>query len=191
MHSLRAAVFAFALVLAGGAAARDLPSLFGGPFTLTDQDGHPRTDADFRGKFLLIFFGYTTCPDICPTDLTDIARALDRLPPKLAARVQPVFVTIDPARDTPALLKDYVANFSPRLIGLTGTEEQVRAAAKAYRVHRSKVVPEGAASADGYLMSHSTLTYLMGPDGRFVTLFPHDTPPEKMAATLSRYLAGE
>jgi protein SCO1/2 len=176
---------------AAGASADDpFPVAFGGPFTLVDQTGATRTDADFRGRFMLVYFGYTTCPDICPTDLQVIADALDRLGPA-ASRVQPVFVTVDPGRDTPAVLRDYLANFRPDLIGLTGSEAQIGAAAKAYKVHRVKVPMDGAAGHDDYLVNHSATTYLMGPDGRFVTLFPHGTGADAMAARLATYVGAK
>ena len=166
---------------------RALPLTFGGPFTLVDHDGVKRTDRDFHGKFLLVYFGYTYCPDICPTGLQTIADALDTLGSK-AARVRPVFVSVDPARDTPAVLKDYVENFHPSTVGLTGTEAQVRAIARAYRVHRSKVITPDMKDDDDYLVTHSSITYLMGPDGSWKTLFPHGTSAQKMAKALARYL---
>ena len=186
-------------LIAGGAAqsqAPNFPLSFGGPFTLVDQDGRTRTEIDFRGRFMLIFFGYTHCPTICPTNLRVMGTALDMMG-TAGARVQPIFISVDPERDTPARLKDYVANFHPRMVGLTGTEAQVRAAAKAYRVHRSKVITEdakvpgaaGAAGAKDYPVMHGSITYLMGPEGEFTTLFPHDTKADRMAKVLAKYLA--
>lgn len=165
--------------------------LFGGAFTLTDHNGETRTDRDFRGRHLLIFFGYTYCPTICPTNLAHMADALSRLGPA-AEKIQPVFITIDPARDTPELLRDYVRHFDERLIGLTGTEAQIRDVARKYRVHRRKVMDPDAdpADKDSYLVDHSSITHLIGPDGKFVTLFPHDTTGETMAMRLGKYLAG-
>ncbi len=165
----------------------EVPALFGGAFALVDHDGMGRTDRDFRGRFMLVFFGYTHCPNICGTGLATMATALDGLAGD-ARRVQPLFITVDPARDRPERLKSYVSRFHPRLIGLTGNEAQVRAAAKAYRVHRSKVLLPGAPPED-YLANHTSLTYLMGPDGKFVTLFPHGTEPEVMAAAIRRHMA--
>ncbi len=188
-----ALTLALCFCLAAGAPAAerkppaDFPISFGGPFELVDHDGRRRTDRDFRGAFLLVFFGYTHCPDICPTGLQTMADALDLLGP-LGKRVRPVFITVDPARDTPAQLKDYVASFHPRLIGLTGTEGRIAAAARAYKLHRFKVPARGGA-ADEYLVSHSSITYLMGPDGKFVTLFPHGVKPEFMAKAMRKYLA--
>lgn len=163
-----------------------MSGLFGGPFDLLDHDGRPRTERDFPGKFLLINFGYSHCPDICPLDLSAMAAALNSLE-QAGERVQPLFITIDPARDTPAVLKNFVGNFHPRLIGLGGTEAQIRRAAKAYRVHRSKLIIEGAAPGD-YLANHSSLTYLMAPNGTFLTMFPHGSKPQFMAAAIRRHL---
>ena len=164
----------------------DFPVSFGGPFELVDHTGARRSDTDFRGDFLLIYFGYTYCPDICPTNLQTMTEALDLLGDK-AEQVQPLFISVDPARDTVETLGDYVPHFHPRMIGLTGSEPQVRAAAKAYRIHRSKVVMADAAPED-YLVNHSSITYLMGPDGKFVTLFPHDTKADFMAQAITKYL---
>ncbi|MBL8590160.1 MAG: SCO family protein [Methylobacteriaceae bacterium] len=157
---------------------------FGGPFALTTHDGRRVTEADFRGRFLLIFFGYTRCPDVCPTGLATMAAALDALGPR-AERLQPVFVTLDPARDTPPALADYVASFHPRLIGLTGSESEIAAVARAFRVHRVKYQP---AAGGDYAVDHGSLTYLMGPDGGFLTLIPHGATPGRMADVLRRYL---
>ena len=168
-------------------AADPLAGRFGGPFTLTAHDGRRLSDQDFRGRFMLIFFGFTRCPDICPTDLATMAKALELLGP-LADRVQPLFVTVDPARDDPAALGDYVSSFHPRLIGLTGSEPEIAAVARAYRVHRRKYQPAWAAPGQ-YGVDHGSLKYLMGPDGAFATLVPHDTPAERMAAILRPYLA--
>lgn len=160
----------------------------GGPFALTDQDGKAVTDKDFLGKYMVVYFGYTYCPDVCPTSLSAIGRAMDILDakaPDKAKRILPVFVTVDPERDTPALMKSYVKNFHPRLTGLTGTVDQTAAAAKAYRVYYAKVVEKGADPAN-YLMDHSSITYVMGPDGKFVTHFGHGTTPEAMAEKLAQ-----
>lgn len=179
----------------GGAAAAAPPplpfeKLFGGSFTLVDQYGKTRTDRDFRGRFLLVYFGYTYCPSICPTNLVHMADALTRLG-AAAERVQPVFITIDPMRDTPAQIRAYVDSFGERFIGLTGSEAQIRDVARKYRVHRRKVQdPDAAPDAkDAYLVDHSSITHLVGPDGKFVTLFPHDTTGEVMARRMKKYLA--
>lgn len=166
-----------------------LSSLFGGPFSLIDHTGTRRSDGDFRGKFMLIYFGYTFCPTICPANLQHMADAQDRLGGE-ADNIVPIFVSIDPKRDTPEVLRDYVANFGDGFVGLTGSEAQIRAVAKSYRVHRRKVVEAGAAAED-YLVDHASITYLMGPDGKFRTLFPHDTPGKAIAERISKYLSKE
>ncbi|MCH7550438.1 MAG: SCO family protein [Proteobacteria bacterium] len=172
----------------GPASAKGFPISFGGPFTLVDHRGRERTDKDFKGRYLLVYFGYTFCPNICPTGLQTLSSALDLLGEE-AAKVQPLFISVDPERDKPEILKSFVAQFHPRLIGLTGSEKQVRNVARAYRIFRGKVIipdePE-----DEYLVTHTPTTFLMGPDGKFVTLFPHDTDAEVMAKALKRTLAG-
>ncbi|MFC5356746.1 SCO family protein [Azospirillum himalayense] len=160
----------------------------GGPFTLTDQDGKTVTDADYRGKYLLIYFGYTYCPDVCPTELGTMARAMDLLGVQ-AEKVQPMFISVDPERDTVAHLKDYVGLFHPNLVGLTGTPEQVKAAAKAYRVYYAKAPQEGGKPGD-YLMDHSSFLYLMGPDGRFLGVYPAGTTADRVAQDLGTRIAG-
>lgn len=160
------------------------PSI-GGPFTLIDEAGKPITDKAFRGKYMLIFFGYTFCPDVCPTSLTLVAEALDALG-KDAERVVPVFVSVDPDRDTPAHLKEYVKKFHPALRGLTGTKEQVAAAAKAFKVVYGKA--EAQADDGNYLMDHSALLYLMGPDGKFLSFFSHGTSGADMAKTIKEMM---
>lgn len=161
-------------------------ALIGGPFTLVDQDGKARTDAEFRGRLMLVYFGYTYCPDICPTELQTMSSALDALGDK-AKRVQPIFITIDPERDTVAALKAYVGHFHPRLLGLTGTAREVAAAAKAYRVYYAKAPVKGGGK-DDYLMDHSGLVLLMGQDGRYLTHFTPQTTPEQMAKAIGKYL---
>lgn len=177
-----------ALAQAPDRAPPPLEQIFGGPLDLVDHDGRPRSDRDFSGKYLLIYFGYTHCPDICPLNLEYMAEAMGRLG-AAAARVQPLFISIDPKRDTPALLKDYVGAFDKRFIALTGGEAQVTAAARAYRVHRRKVAdPSPRAEPGDYLVDHASITYLVGPDGKFVTLFPHNTDGKRMAEVIAKYL---
>lgn len=160
----------------------DSPVPIGGPFHLVNQDGMPVTEADLKGRWALIYFGYTWCPDVCPLGLATIAAALDALPPAVAEKIQPVLITVDPERDTPEVLKEYVSAFHPRLMGLTGTPDEIQAAAREWRVYMRKGEPR----PDGnYLVDHSTFTYLMGPDGRYATHFGHDTEPEAMAAKLA------
>lgn len=161
-------------------------ALVGGPFTLTDQNGRRVTEKDFLGKYMLVFFGYTYCPDVCPTELQVMMAALDAMGPE-ADKVQPVFISVDPARDTPEVLKAYVGNFGPRLIGLTGKPEEVATVAKAYRVYYAKA--GNTSSASDYLMDHSSIIYLMGPDGRFVKHMPYTTDATKLAAELKEALS--
>ncbi|MEP0337066.1 MAG: SCO family protein [Alphaproteobacteria bacterium] len=158
----------------------------GGPFTLTDHTGRQMTEKDFQGKAMLIFFGYTYCPDVCPTSLTEISAAMDKLGP-LADKVVPILVSVDPERDTPAVLKDYVAHFHPSIVGLTGTPEQIKQTAKAYRVYYAKVTDKDG-DKDAYLMDHSSVIYLMGPDGKFLTHFSTQTDAETMAAKIKSLL---
>lgn len=156
----------------------------GGPFNLVDQHGRQVTEADFRGRYMLIYFGYTYCPDVCPTELQAMSQAVDQLG-EAGEKVTPVFITVDPVRDTVDQLAGYAQHFHPRLVALTGSEEQVTAAAKAYRVYFRKVEDE---STTEYLMDHSSIIYLMGPEGRFLTHFSYGTPPEEMAEKMRSYL---
>lgn len=164
----------------------DAPAPIGGPFELTDHDGRTVTAGDFKGRFFLVYFGYTYCPDICPTALTTMAEALDHLGVE-GRDIVPLFVTVDPARDTAEHLKMYVEYFHPRLIGLTGSEEQVAATAKAYRVFYARVEDENS-DADDYLMDHTSIIYLMGPDGRYRTHFSHGATPEIIAERIREVL---
>ncbi|MBP0445609.1 SCO family protein [Roseomonas sp. SSH11] len=152
----------------------------GGAFTLVDGDGRQVTEADLRGRLALVFFGFTHCPDVCPTELQAVGQTMDLLGPQ-ANQVRPVFITVDPERDTPERMKDYVALFHPSITGLTGTREQVAAAARAWRVYYNKVTPPGASE---YLMDHSSFTYLMGRDGSLRALFRPGVTPEEMAGTI-------
>ncbi|WP_108681972.1 SCO family protein [Methyloceanibacter sp. wino2] len=161
-------------------------ALIGGPFELVGKDGKTVTDEDFRGRYMLVFFGFTHCPDICPAELQVMSAALDELGDK-ADKVVPIFITVDPERDTPELVTAYVENFGPNFVGLTGSPQAIAEAAKAYRVTYQKFQEEGAGD-NNYSVDHSALLYLMGPDGKFVTHFPYGTSPEKMAETLRRYL---
>jgi protein SCO1/2 len=160
-------------------------ALIGGPFTLIDQNGKTVTDRDFPGRYKLVFFGFTHCPDICPAELQVMAAVLDQLGDK-ADKVVPIFITVDPERDTPQVMSDFVKNFGRRLVGLTGSPEAVAAAAKAYRVVYTKVDDPG--SANGYTVDHSALVYLMGPDGEYLNHFAYGTSAATMAEALRRYL---
>lgn len=183
---------AIVLALAAGLGAyaflnRQLPgvtstgtALVGGPFTLIDQTGKHVTEKDFLGRYMLVFFGFTYCPDICPTELQVMTAALDMMGPE-GDKIQPVFITVDPERDTPQVMKAYVENFGPRLVGLTGSPQEIAAAAKAYRIYYAKAPKTG---SDDYLMDHSSIVYLMGPDGRFLKHFTYTTDPAKLADAL-------
>lgn len=156
----------------------------GGPFRLTDHNGKAVTEKDYAGKYLLVFFGYTFCPDVCPTAMQTVTEAMDILGDD-GQKVQPLFISIDPERDTPAVLKEFVSNFHPSIIGLTGTPEQIAAVAKAYRVYYARAKPENGSNDDEYyLMNHSAVLYLIGPDGKLTAHFAHTDSPEKIAAKI-------
>jgi protein SCO1 len=160
-------------------------ALVGGPFSLVGTDGKPVTDRDFRGRYMLIFFGFTHCPDICPAELQVIAQALEQLGDK-AKNVVPIFITLDPERDTPEAMGSYVKSFGPNFVGLTGSPEAIAAAAKAYRVSYAKV--EDKESAANYGVDHSALVYLMDPEGRYVTHFSYGLSADQMAEKLGKSL---
>ncbi len=155
----------------------------GGPFNLEDQNGKPFTDAQMKGRPFLVFFGFTHCPDICPTTLFDMSQMMKALGPD-AGRVGALFISVDPDRDTPQVLKDYLSNFDPHLRGLTGSQAQIDAAIKEYRVYAKKVPLENG----DYTMDHTAIVYLMDKDGRFVAPFNMTRTPEAEAADLRRYL---
>lgn len=157
----------------------------GGPFTLIDHTGRTVTEADFRGRYLLVFFGFTHCPDVCPTTLGEIVRTMDLLRED-AATVQPLFISVDPKRDTPAAMAEYVKAFHPSIVGLTGTPEQIAAVAKEYRTAYEKQPIEG---RDDYTVTHQANTYLMSPEGEYLTHFSYGTPPEEMAQTVRKAIA--
>lgn len=187
--------FLIAVALALGACsppAPDAPPLagatIGGPFTLVNQDGATVTARDYDGRYRLMYFGYAFCPDVCPVDLQKLMAgyaALEKSDPAVAAKVAPIFVSIDPERDTPPVLKQYVSAFHPKLTGLTGTPQQIAAAAKAYAVIYSK---DGEPGASNYLMNHSRIAYLFGPKGEPIALVSHDGTPETIAAELKRWV---
>jgi protein SCO1 len=155
----------------------------GGPFRLEDQNGKPVTDQDMKGHPFLVFFGFTHCPDICPTTLFDVSQVLKSLGPD-ADRAGALFITVDPERDTPAVLKDYLSNFDPHLRGLTGDQASIDAAIKAYRVYAKKVPLDGG----DYTMDHTAIVYLMDKDGQFVAPFDLKRTADAAAADLRRYL---
>ena len=202
-------------------AASTPSALIGGPFDLVDQYGNPRSAADFRGQYMLVQFGYTYCPDVCSVALDTMARALDTAAaqdPAKAAQVVPIFISVDPDRDTVAVLKDYAVNFHPRLVALTGTRAQVESAAAAYKVYFAKATeqPKGmaepeaqmqedhdhsshghgtqgqiaAAAEPGYLVAHSTAMYLMGPDGGYLAHFRHGGTADDIAQSLAHRIGG-
>ncbi|RYY34879.1 MAG: SCO family protein [Sphingomonadales bacterium] len=173
----------------GDAAAPPLAgATLGGPFTLTDQDGRSRTDTAFLGKYRLMYFGYTYCPDVCPTSLQTLMKGVHLLAsraPATAAKVQPIFVTVDPERDTPAVMKSYVGAFGPELIGLTGSSAQIAAVAKRYAVFYQKRAEKG--SSD-YLVDHMSQAMLFGPKGEPIALVPQDGTPEQVADELAKWV---
>ena len=160
-------------------------ALIGGPFMLTDQSSKQVTDKDFRGRYMLVFFGFTECPDICPAGLQLITATLGKLGAK-ADKIAPVFISIDPERDTPEKLAGYVKNFDSRFVGLSGTPDQVASVAKAYRVFYEKTANEAQPAAYG--MNHTSIIYLMGPDGEYVTHFTPTTDVDAMAEKLNKLL---
>jgi protein SCO1/2 len=180
-----AGVFAVVLVLVRPQAGAIVPSAaaIGGPFRLVDQDGRTVTDGDLKGEPTLVFFGFTHCPDVCPTTLMELSDVLDKLGGD-AARVHVLFITVDPERDTPAEIKDYLSSFNPNLTGLTGDPAAVTEVAKSYRVYVKKVPLDNG----DYTMDHTALVYLMDKNGRFVTPFNLKRRPEDAAADLRRYL---
>lgn len=209
------AAFFVALLLAGCAPSQDGANnnavaagetdlhgaAIGGPFTLTDQDGKPRSWADFKGRYRIVYFGYSFCPDVCPLDLQRIAQGLrlfEKQASDRAAKIQPIFITVDPERDTPQVLKAYVAAFHPRLTGLTGTPEQIAAVAKKFVTVYSKVENKaGSGGSSGYLVSHTRTPILFAPDGAPIVMLPVDDPvtpdkdegaPELVAASLARWV---
>jgi len=160
-----------------------IPFAFGGPFALVDQDGRPRTDRDFRGVFMLVFFGYAGCEDMCPLALGALATALDALGPE-GARVQPLFITVDPMRDTPRRLKAWAQRLHPRLLALTGDTEAIGAAMRAYGVSRTR--HDGRSGRTLY--AHGLYSYLMRPDGSFAALIPPVMPPAEIARLIRRHI---
>ena len=160
-----------------------LQSSVGGPFRLIDQNGQPVTEADLKGRPFLVFFGFTHCPDVCPTTLFEVSEILGALGSD-GERVRALFVTVDPERDTPEKLKDYLSSFDPRLIGATGDAAAIKAMERAYRVYAKRVPLEGG----GYTMDHTAIVYLMDKDGRFVAPFNMKRRPAEAAADLRRYL---
>jgi protein SCO1/2 len=157
----------------------------GGPFELTDHTGRAVTDRDFLGRYMLVYFGYTWCPDTCPVDVLVMSQAVEMLG-KVGDQVQPIFITVDPARDTVRSLADFVGHFHPRLLALTGSAAQIAAAAEAYKVYYGK--GEEGESPDDYPVDHTTNMYLMGPDGVSLDLFRHGMRPAEIAQAIGQHL---
>ena len=155
----------------------------GGPFALIDQYGHARTEKDYAGRYMLVYFGYTNCPDVCPITLSVMADAMEKLE-GAARQVVPIFITVDPARDTPGVMKDYLSSFGSRFIGLTGSPASIAAAAKAYRVTYKAHAPVDGA----YAVDHSNAIYLMGPNGKFLASFDDTIGPEELAAAVMKQM---
>jgi cytochrome oxidase Cu insertion factor (SCO1/SenC/PrrC family) len=201
MRTFRLVMFLLVAFAAGGAISLMLnyqtrlpepqttgEALVGGPFSLINHKGERVTEQDFRGRLMLVFFGFTYCPDICPTELQTISRAMDELGP-LADQVTPIFITVDPQRDTPQRMAEYVAHFGPHFVGLTGSEDETREAARAYRVYFAKVAEE--TPSEYYLMDHSAFTYLMDRNGKYVTHFSFGAPASAMASRIREQLAAD
>jgi protein SCO1/2 len=183
---------AMALALGGCSGAPPAPPLkgatMGGPFTLTDQNGRRVSDSAFAGKYRLVYFGYTFCPDVCPVDMQAVGaglRQFEREDAARAAKVQPIFITVDPARDTPAVLRAFVAHFHPRMIGLTGSDAEIAEAARRYRVFYERGEP---GAGGGYMVNHTRMAVLYGPQGEPIAMIPHDQGPGAVAAELERWV---
>lgn len=168
---------------------RVMASSVGGAFSLVDQDGKPRSDKDFAQNYKLIYFGFAYCPVICPTELQKMAQALKSLPDAVQAQVQPIFITIDPERDTPKDLKDYVALFDKRMIGLTGSQAQINDVKKTYKVYAAKVPAENGAK-DEYTMDHSSYIYFMTPDDQLAKIFKTEDSAAKVADGIKEFFPG-
>lgn len=190
--SLAAAAAVLLLNLQACSSPAEQPPLagaaIGGPFTLTDQDGRRVSDSAFAGKYRLVYFGFSYCPDVCPVDLQLAGqgmRLLEKSDPALAAKVQPIFISVDPGRDTPAVLKSYVSAFHPRLIGLTGSEAEIRDVTKRYGVYFAK---RGDAGSSDYLVDHSRSFLLFGPQGEPIAIVPHEKGSQGFAEELRHWV---
>ncbi len=160
---------------------------FGGPFTLVDQDNKTVTEKDFTGKFRLIYFGFTYCPAICPTELSKITNAMKGLGER-GNIIQPMFITVDPERDTPEKMKNYISLFNPSLVGLTGTPDQIKQALKGYKIYAAKVQDAGMSD---YTMDHSSFIYFMGPDDRLLYIFKTEDTAQQMTDIIGQWLDAE
>ena len=184
-----------ALLIGGCRADTQAPPLegatMGGDFSLTNQEGRRVSQSDFAGQYRIVYFGFASCPDVCPVDLQTIGAGLRQFEsehPDRAAKVQPIFISVDPARDTPEVLREYVANFHPRLVGLTGTPEELAQVARRYGVYYRIGDPAEGADPQSYLVDHSRLVVLYGPAGEPIAILPHDQGPAGFAAELERWV---
>ncbi|AQR74654.1 SCO family protein [Sphingomonas sp. LM7] len=186
-----ALTLALPLAACGGGTRSEPPlagARIGGPFTLTNQDGQTVRDTDFAGKYRIVYFGYTYCPDVCPTDMAKIGQAmkqLDKEAPRAAAKVVPIFITVDPERDTPAAIKQFVANFHPRVVGLTGSPAAIAAVAKSYAVYFKKQPP---GPGGGYMVDHLAVAFLMGPNGEPIASLPIDKDGPAIAEQVKHWV---
>ncbi len=198
MKTRYAAFLAFVLFAAGFGAMYTLLNLpervqsegrplIGGPFSLVDTNGKRVTDRDFRGKLMLVFFGYSHCPDVCPTELQTMSEVMTKLGPE-AGKVAPIFISVDPKRDTPDVLAAYMKNFDARITGLTGGQDEIASAAKAYRVYFRKT---GETGGDDYTVDHSAFVYLMDGEGRYFTHFSFSSAPDAMVAVIRKQIAAD
>ncbi len=162
-------------------------ALVGGPFSLVNTDGKSVTDRDFRGKLMLVFFGYAHCPDVCPTELQTMSAVMDKLGPE-AAKVAPIFISVDPKRDTPEALSSYMKNFDSRIAGLTGNQNEIADVAKAYRVYYRKA---GDGGGGDYTVDHSAFVYLMDGEGKYLTHFTFNTTPDSMLAVIKKKITAD
>lgn len=185
-HTLFSIIFAAALLICPLLARADAPVTVGGSFTLTAPDGTTVTDETYRGKWLLVFFGYTSCPDVCPATLSEIAVAIEELGPD-AAKLQPIFITVDPEHDTPEVIGKYTGAIDPRIVGLTGSPQQIAAVAQGYGAYSARHKTEE--GVEDYVVDHSTYIYIMDPQGKFVRGLDFDTPASLIADTLRKIMA--
>jgi protein SCO1/2 len=185
-------LFSCAILTACGSSPAPTPPLagarIGGPFSLTDQNGRTVSDSDFKGYYRIVYFGYTSCPDVCPTDVANLMHGwqlLGKIDPARAGKVRSVFITVDPARDTPEALKSFTANFDPRLIGLTGTPAAIASITKEYGV---AVSPQKPTAPGVYFVDHTNAAYLMDPDGKPLALLPSEGTPKAIADELGKWI---
>jgi protein SCO1 len=188
---LLAMLLALLLAACGGPGGEAPPlqgAAIGGPFTLTDQDGRRVSSSDFDGKYRLVYFGFTYCPDVCPVDMQLIGQAMRQLEasdPGLAAKVQPIFITVDPERDTPPVVKAFVSAFHPRIVGLTGSPEEIAAVAKAHGIYYAR---QGEPDAENYLVDHARMILLFGPKGEPIAIVPHEQGVAGIVEELKRWV---